>query len=231
VQMEQRLQKPQINQAENLDHHQTKTEKKKQEEKTPVTTASLPRRLFLHPIRPLPQMMPIPERKIRVDSEDGIVEEEEPPTQNNFPPSFNSYPIDALAHAGEGQRRKAIVLLVLICVIVVATLAFVVCYVKEYCRRRSMLYNRVLVVNLSQEEREIVRQSAHVLERMEQPIKKQRNGYTSMINADSEISISVTENPLEAYLNHTNDQIIENETLVDNEILDPKVNRTNASFA
>jgi len=188
-----------------------------------------PRRLLLHPIRPFPQMVPVPKRADFGEQEDDIVRPTDGQVENNFPPSFHSYPIDSLAHAGQGQRRKAIVLLVLTCAIVLSTVIFVVCYVKEYCRRRGSMYNRVLVVNLSPEEREIVRQSADVLERMEQPPKKYHSGgraYTTLVDEDS---VSVTENPLEAYLNATNERRVAKEPLVENEVFnDPKVHRRTA---
>jgi len=185
------------------------------------TVQEEPRRLLLHPIRPLPQMMPVPERTIQVEPEDDL----EPQRENNFPPSYNSYPIDSLAHTGENQRRKAIVLLALTCVIVVSTIAFIVCYVREYCRRRTS-YNRVVVVNLTPEERENVRQSANVLESMDddRPVKKYRcggNGYSPIVdrNLDNlEAPIYVTENPLEQYLNTTDERRLATETLVHNEV-------------
>jgi len=187
-----------------------------------------PRRLLLHPIRPFPQMVPAPERTIHVEPEDASAGPD-PPVENNFPPSYHAYPIDSLSHAGESQRRKAIVLLVLTCAIVLSTMAFVVCYVKEYCRRRATTYNRVLVVNMSAEEREIVRQSANILERMEKPTKKFRgdsSGYAAMVDDDSEANLCVTENPLEAYLNATDERYVAREPLVENEVLhDPKVHR------
>lgn len=183
-----------------------------------------PRRLLLQPSRPFPQMVPVPKLPTFDLEEENIVVETDPKV-NNFPPSYHSYPVDSLLHAGEGQRRKAIVLLVLTCTIILSTIVFLVCYVREYCRRRSAAYNRVLVVNLSPEEREIVRQSATVLERMEQPPKKYRSGgaYTSV--ADAEAALCVTENPLEAYLNATDERYVAEEPLIENEVLDPRVHR------
>jgi hypothetical protein len=180
-----------------------------------------PRRLLLHPIRPLPQMVPAPRMANLGDQEDDVVQPSDQPLENNFPPSYHSYPIDSLLHAGEGQRRKAIVLLALTCAIVLSTIVFVVCYVREYCRRRGAAYNRVLVVNLSPEEREIVRQSATALERMEQPPKKYRSHgpYSSLHDEeDPVLGVYVTENPLEAYLNSTDDRAIAKESLVENEV-------------
>jgi hypothetical protein len=191
----------------------------------PIRPVTVPRRLF-RPIRPLPQMMPVPERTLHVEPETDIVEPEEPEVENNYPPSYNGYPIDSLLHAGENQKRKAIVLLVLVGIILLATCAFVVCYVREYCRRRRMLYNRVLVVDLSPEEREIVRQSANALQSLEKPGKKQ-NGYSQLINANSETSIAITENPLESYLNCTDELVVQNESLVENEVMhEPRLHRS-----
>jgi len=179
-------------------------------------------RRILHPIRPMPQMMPGQERSIHVEPEDDIVRPDEPAV-NNFPPSYHNYPIESLSHAGDTQRRKAIVLLVLTCAIVLSTLAFVVCYVKEYCRRRGGAYNRVLVVNLTPEEREIVRQSAQALETIEKPPKRFRGsdrGYSAIVDRDPEEGVYVTENPLEAYLNATDERHVAKESLVENEVLD-----------
>jgi hypothetical protein len=190
-----------------------------------------PRRLLMHPLRPLPQMVPALKLSNLDDQDDDTVLPKNTPTENNFPPSYHGYPIDSLLHAGEGQRRKAIVLLVLTCSIVLSTIIFVVCYVRDYCRRRnSSMYNRVLVVNLSPEEREIVRQSASVLERMEQPPKKYRSGsaYTTVEDEEPELGVYVTENPLEAYLNAKDERHLATESLIENEVLDePRVHRRN----
>jgi len=182
---------------------------------------------ILRPSRPLPQRMPVPEKTIHVEPDDDIIRPIDPEVENNFPPSYHGYPIDNLAHAGVDQRRKAIVLLVLACAVILSTVAFIACYVREYCRRRAS-YNRVVVVNLSPEEREIVRQSADKLEAMEKPVKKYRfggNGYSPIINAESQSSVYVTENPLEAYLNHTDERHVEKESLTDTEVLDEPVYR------
>lgn len=74
----------------------------------------------------------------------------------------------------------------------------------------------------------VVRQSADALERMEKPAKKYRNdnGYSSIHDDEPDTCIYVTENPLEEYLNATDDRLVAREGLIDNEVLNsPRVHR------
>jgi len=82
---------------------------------------------------------------------------------------------------------------------------FVLCFAMRYRKRKLAAYDRVQVVNLSPEEREIVRQSATRLSHQEKPVKKfhfgMGGGYKQLVNAESHSSLAITENPLESYLN------------------------------
>jgi len=158
-----------------------------------------------HVFRPLPQMTPTKNRQNAVLDDDWM---EDPPRpvddkriQVNYPPSYHSYPIDSMIHT---HRRKAYILMGLTCFMVVSAVMFVLCFARNYRKRRLAAYNRVQVVNLSPEEREIVRQSATRLSQAEKPVKKFHfgfGGYNKLVNAESNPSLAITENPLEAYLN------------------------------
>lgn len=75
---------------------------------------------------------------------------------------------------------------------------------------------------LSQIHFSVVRQSAQALETMENPKKKYRgdHGYSAIVNQDPEACVCVTENPLEAYLNATDERHVAKESLVENEVQD-----------
>jgi len=112
----------------------------------------------------------------------------------------------------------------LTCFVVVAAAVFAITFFLTQRNRRKDLYSRVSVVQLSPEEREIVRQSASKLETIEKPVKRYQfgfgGGYKALVNSQSNSSISIRENPFDAYLDCEDDKKVSLEPPVNHEVQD-----------